>query len=107
MKFPQIYLKTLLRTYPEIENVEIIQHIEQLSTSPFYNETYTFLIMVNINIKQGCDPIGNSIKYEENMSTLFKMIFPDNDNICFKVERLNVPRKIHPHSLEAFYELFQ
>jgi hypothetical protein len=46
-------------------------------------------------------------KYEELIGNLFKMSFPDNDNVTISIVDLNIPPEIDPHSREEFFKIWE
>ena len=112
MKFPQQLLKVLGKTNPEIHEIHVINHEEfPVVNSITLKNQYKFLVNLGVILNRNFNDYNTPrmiiiTKYEELIGSLFKMSFPDNDNVTISVVDLNIPPEIDPHSREEFFKIW-
>jgi len=113
---PENFLKVMNKMFPEICNIEISDiQTSNISLSEMlygasragiqeYKDSRLFFVKVKIVIGRYHDPKHDAKGYTEELTNLFKYVYPEMDFVQFRVEHVKLMAK--PTREEMVAELF-
>lgn len=110
---PENFLKVMNKMFPEISDIEISEtQFSNVSLSEMlygtrekgYEDSRLFFVKVKIVIGRYQDPKHDAKGYTEELTNLFKYVYPEMDFVQFRVEHVKLITK--PTKEEMVAELF-
>jgi len=94
LKLPEQFVKVIIKSYPEIESIDIVDHDETVIYNPMNFEPIPrFLVKLKINFSWDCQLKGNTEHYTEKINTAFQLMYSDIDYCKFSVAQLYIPKR--------------
>ena len=104
LKIPEMFLKVIKKTIPEVDSVTVDSFTTYSSYSPLtFDETKNFKVNITLSFPWDSRVNGSLEHFSQVINTAFSMMYTDKTNISFSVVKLDIQKRDFE---KEFFEFF-